>query len=118
VATRQRDQAREVVARGDCSLRVGGGGEIDRDRPRQRGLIERIEVGQKSVGARGGEENRLAICGAGPGAIGWVERVWHQNGGRALARRDIAGGGDRREKQSLAAAVQRQNLGLGIDGAG
>ena len=43
-------QPGEIVARGDRALRIGGRGDEDRHRARQRRLVERVEIGQESVG--------------------------------------------------------------------
>jgi hypothetical protein len=111
-------QADEVVARGDGALRIGGRGDEHRDGPGQRRVIERIEIGQKSVGERGRQVDRFATGGAGARAIGRIKRVGHQDRGPALARANISGGGDRREKQPFAAAAQHQDFSLGIDRTG
>ena len=94
---------------------IGRRGDVDRHRSCQRGVIERIEVGQESVGARGRQIDLFAARGACAGAIGRIKRIGHQDGRPAPAFADIARGGDSREKQTLAAAVQHQNFGFGID---
>ena len=96
-------------------MRIGGRGDEDRNRPGQRRVVERIEIRQESVGERGRQVDRFAAGGAGAGAVGRIKRIGHQDRGPALARADIAGGGDRREEQPLAAAAQHQNFALGID---
>ena len=98
-------------------MRIGRRGDVDRDRSRQRGLIERIEIGQKSVGERGRQIDRLAARGARAGGVSRIERIGHQDRRLALALADIARRGEGGEKQPLAAAVQHQNLAFGIDRA-
>jgi hypothetical protein len=96
-------------------LGIGRRGDEDRHRPRQQRLVQRIEVGQKSVGDGGRQIDLLAARGAGAGAISRIERVRHQDCRPAAAWADIAGRGDRGKKQALAAAVQDQNFAPGID---
>ena len=108
-------QAAEIFAWCDGALRIGWRGDVDRHRSCQRGVIERIEVGQESVGARGRQIDLFAARGACAGAIGRIKRIGHQDGRPAPAFADIARSGDGREKQALPAAVQHQNFGFGID---
>ena len=110
-------QAAEIIPRRHRALRIGRRGDVDRHRSRQRGFIERVEIGQESVGERGRQIDRLAARGTRAGAIGRIERIGHQDRRPALALADIARGGERREKQPFAAAVEHQKFGLGIDRA-
>ncbi len=110
----ERLQAGEIASRGHGSLRIRRRGDEDRHRSRQSGVIQRIEVGEKSVGERGRQIDLLATRRAGAGAIGRIKRIRHQDRRPACTLADIARRRDRREKQALAAAVQHQKLGLGI----
>jgi hypothetical protein len=110
-------EAAEIAAGRHRALRVGRRGDVDRDGSGQRGVVERVEVGQKSIGQRGRQIDRLAPRGAGAGGICRIERIGNQDRRPAAALADIAGCRQRREKQALAAAVQHQKLGFGIDGA-
>ena len=108
-------QPREIIARGDRALRIGGRGQIERHRARQRRFVDGIEIGQEAVFDGGRQVDRLAGRGAGAGAIDRIERVRHQDGGLAGARADIARGRDRGEEQPLAAAIEDENLALGVE---
>ncbi len=110
-------QPREVGARGDRALRIGGRGQEERHGARQRRLVDRIKIGQEAVAQRGRQIDLLAAGRAGAGAIGGVERIRHQDRRPALARRDVTGRSDRGEEQPLAAAVQHHHLALRIDRA-
>ena len=73
--------------------------------------------GRKPFSARGRQIDRLAARGAGAGAIDRIERVRHQDRRLAGTRADIARGRDRGEEQPFAAAIEDENLALGIEGA-
>jgi hypothetical protein len=111
-------QADEIIPRSYRTLRIGRRRKIDRHRSRQGLVIERVEVWKKSVCRRGRKINRLAAGGVGAGAIGRIKRIGQQDRRRAPALRDVTGGGDGGEEQTLAAAIEHQNFGLGIDRAG
>ncbi|MGY4599698.1 hypothetical protein ACVWXL_007444 [Bradyrhizobium sp. GM22.5] len=108
-------QANEIIARGHRSLRVGGRGQIERHRARQRRLVDGVEIGQEAVLGGGRQVDRLASSGAGAGAIDRIERVRHQDRGLAGTRADIARSRDGGEEQPLAAAIEDENLALGIE---
>jgi hypothetical protein len=91
-------QPGEVVARGDRALWIGRRGNEDRNGPGERCVVERVEVGQKSVGEGGRQVDGLATGRPGSGAIGRIERVGHQDRRFASARAGIAGSRDGREK--------------------
>ena len=110
-------QPREVVARSDRALRIGGRGDEHRNGSGQRRIVERVQIRQESVGERGRQVDQFATGGAGARAIGWIKRVGHQDRGFSPARADITGSGDRGKKQPFAAAVQHQDFALGIDRA-
>src|SRR5450631_912880 len=107
-------QTCKIAARGHRALRICRRGDEDRDGSRQRGVVERIEVGEKSVGERGRQINRLAARRARAGRVSGIKRVRYQDRRSALAFAGITGGSERGEKQALAAAVEHQKLGLWI----
>ena len=108
-------QPAEILSRCHRALRIGRRGDVDRNGSRQRGVVERVEIRQKSVGERGRQIDRFAARRAGAGGIGRIERIRYQDRRSALALADIARRGERGKKQPLAAAVQHQQLGFGID---
>ena len=108
-------QPHEVLARSDRALWIGGRGNEHRNGSGQRRVVERVQIRQESVGERGRQVDQFATGGAGARAIGRIKRVGHQDRGPAPARANITGGGDRCEKQPLAAAAQHQDFAFGID---
>ena len=116
-AARQRGQAQEIIAVGDGALRIGRRGDIERHRARQEFVVERIEVGQEAGLARGRQIDRLAIGADRACRISRVKRIGNEHGRRARARRHPVLGGERREKQSLAGAVEHQHFVGRIDRA-
>ena len=108
-------QTAEIFPRRHGALRVCRRSDVDCDRSRQRGVIERIEVGEESIGQRGRQIDRFAACGTRPGRVSRIKRIRYQDRGPAPALADVARRGECCEKQALAASVQHQKLGFRID---
>ena len=49
IMVRKSLQTGKVIARGDRALRIGRRGDEDRDGPRQRRLVERVEIGRNPL---------------------------------------------------------------------
>ena len=99
-------------------MRVGRRGEIESDRARKQRVVERIEIGQKTAFARCGQIDRLAGGGERAGGHRPHKTDWESSiAGLPARRRDPALGGNGREKQAFARAVEHQHFAFGIDRA-
>ncbi len=119
VAARQCGQPLQVSARGDRALRIGRRGEIEGDGALQQRIVERVEIGQEGAGARRRQIDRLAAGGQGAGGIGGIKRIGDQHRRQSTilagAFADPAFGGDCREEQAFARAIEHQHVGVRID---
>ena len=73
------DEAFEIGARRDDTLRVGRRGEIDGNRTVEQGAVERVEIRQEIPASRQRQVDALAAGGVGAGAIGGIERIGKQD---------------------------------------
>ena len=114
---RQRGELFEVSAIGHRALRIRRRGDIERDGAREQLVVERIEVRQEAGLARGRQIHRLAIGADRAGGISGVKRIGNEHRRPASARLNPILGGECREKQSLARAVEHQHFVCRIDRA-
>ena len=99
-------------------MRIGRRRQIERNCAIERLSRDLVEVGKKTVLARGREKHSLASSRARSCGISRIKWIRHQDRRRAFAWADITRGSDGCEKQPLAAAVENENFAIWIDGAG
>ena len=116
-ALRKTAELFEIAAIGHGALRVRGRGEIAGDGALEQRLVERVEIGQEAVGARGRQIDRLAAGGERAGGVSCIERIGDEHRRLAGTGLDPALGGDGGEEQTLARAVEHEHFGFGVDRA-
>ena len=105
----------EINAIGNGALRIRRRRDVAGDRAREQRVVERVEIGQETTFARRRQIDRLAVGGERAGGIGRVKRIGDQHRRLASATRDPTPGGNGREEQALARAVEHQHFAFRID---